>query len=608
MYKKYKSKYGIALFALLAPFFVGWLSTSIININNIDIHNSVANITNNLSEEPINLKGVWEFYPEQSYELSELPGHSAERKYIYFPGNMLSDNNFYSNPGTYHLTINTDKKYDELALYSPHIPRGAKLSINGEFVKSHSSQVKFTALHFSNNEVFDLPPIIGNRIDIVITSGGLSYFDGVFSSALFLGERGIIYSLKTIIFAATMMFITICVFSLLVFAGKSINNNRERSLTWLIVFITSHLGIWLWFFLVNTRKNPFSMETNYKLTLIWVIVNLVYLCRYLWINSGKQYIKKFTPLITSSASFCVLALILPQNIAVYALLIWGALILMVTLFVLYRLIYKDIFGWQYFSFGFGCVSVILATELAWINGYITSSIIAATTILIFVTSQTLLISEIHKKNYEKEKYNNLQMQYCRTQIRPHFIYNVLASISTLIIEDSKTARLYLKHFSVFLRQIFDNNQENTTTPLTEEIELIEQYLFLENIRYQAKLKYQILLCDNVDRFSIPPFSLQTIVENCIVHGALKNGLPEYIVIELVELEDYCSINISNNGSLGVNIKALNESLQGISRVGLFNVKLRIEALKGSLSYNINGNRLIFNLMIRRNAVDKRNNN
>ncbi len=175
---------------------------------------------------------------------------------------------------------------------------------------------------------------------------------------------------------------------------------------------------------------------------------------------------------------------------------------------------------------------------------------------------------------KKEKLD-VQLKALRAQLNPHFIFNALGSIQGLINNNQiDTANYYLTEFSTLLRESLKNKDEEYV-PLSKEVQLLETYLSLEQLRFH--FKYTISVQDSLpaNEIEIPSLLIQPLVENAIKHGA--GPLYEKGIVEIhfsINKSDF-RISIVDNGSgyavsspsngFGINlvkerIMLLNESL------------------------------------------------
>lgn len=136
-------------------------------------------------------------------------------------------------------------------------------------------------------------------------------------------------------------------------------------------------------------------------------------------------------------------------------------------------------------------------------------------------------------------------------LNPHFIFNAINNIQNLINQNSKIlAREYLATLSVMIRQNIDNLQFHLI-PLINEIDLIKNYVELQNLRFEHKIHYYLNNKVTQECY-IPPLLIQTFVENAIIHGYDKQQENFSITISILStVDDYLVIKISDNGR-GIN--------------------------------------------------------
>lgn len=103
------------------------------------------------------------------------------------------------------------------------------------------------------------------------------------------------------------------------------------------------------------------------------------------------------------------------------------------------------------------------------------------------------------------------------RIKPHYIYNVLASIYYLCDQDAETAKEAIHIFSDYLRDVLNMMEEQSLIPFSRELHTVRNYLELEQMRFgdRIRVRYQI----ETDDFLLPPFAVQPLVENSVKHGA-----------------------------------------------------------------------------------------
>ena len=143
----------------------------------------------------------------------------------------------------------------------------------------------------------------------------------------------------------------------------------------------------------------------------------------------------------------------------------------------------------------------------------------------------------------------VQLASLRSQMNPHFIFNALNSIKTFIIEnDAVNAEKYLGKFSKLIRFILDNTQSGMVV-LSKEIQLLELYLDLEQLRFSDRLKYAIQVGEGMDTESIriPSMLVQPFAENAILHGILHKRTAGNVTINFVLHKRWLEIIIEDDG-------------------------------------------------------------
>lgn len=143
----------------------------------------------------------------------------------------------------------------------------------------------------------------------------------------------------------------------------------------------------------------------------------------------------------------------------------------------------------------------------------------------------------------------LKQKLLRSQMNPHFIFNILGSIQTFILqEDPEKASRYLAKFSKLVRNILDNSVEEYVT-LEREISTVENYLELQKIRYPGKFDYYIRVDERIvkEEVFIPPMLCQPFLENALEHGIKHRQDQGRIDVDLELREKNLVISITDDG-------------------------------------------------------------
>ena len=178
--------------------------------------------------------------------------------------------------------------------------------------------------------------------------------------------------------------------------------------------------------------------------------------------------------------------------------------------------------------------------------------------------------------------NLLALKSLRSQMNPHFIFNALNSVNSFIASnDERTANKYLTDFSLLMRAVLENSEEDFI-PLKKEIELLELYTKLEHFRFQDKFDYHIKVDENipVNDFVIPPMLLQPYIENAVWHGLRYKKTKGHLEISITQTkEDEITITITDDGIGREKSKALKtKHQQKQNSKGMGNIKKRVSIL------------------------------
>ena len=142
------------------------------------------------------------------------------------------------------------------------------------------------------------------------------------------------------------------------------------------------------------------------------------------------------------------------------------------------------------------------------------------------------------------------MMALRAQMNPHFIFNCLNSIDNLIqMNEKEKATLYLSKFAKLIRSILENSNKNVV-PCWKDMETLQLYLQLEELRWDKKFTYQVTIAEDIlnGDYKVPPLIIQPFVENAIHHGLLnKIDGDKKLLIYVTASNNYIHYVIEDNG-------------------------------------------------------------
>lgn len=192
---------------------------------------------------------------------------------------------------------------------------------------------------------------------------------------------------------------------------------------------------------------------------------------------------------------------------------------------------------------------------------------------------------------EAEKMSELmkeaRLRTLQAQINPHFLFNTLNSIVSLIRSNPNTARHVTLQLAQFMRANL-TSLSNPLIPLEEELKHLSSFLEIVEVRFSEQLRVELQIDDHTKDAFIPPSTLQPFVENSIQHGLRDKSSGGLILIQIKQLEKKIYISIEDNG---IGIKSyLLDHLGRIpldhhkgNGIGLYNVNQRLITLLGKKS-------------------------
>ncbi|WAC42603.1 sensor histidine kinase [Pedobacter sp. SL55] len=171
--------------------------------------------------------------------------------------------------------------------------------------------------------------------------------------------------------------------------------------------------------------------------------------------------------------------------------------------------------------------------------------------LLLTITIALLLYFIQKQRRLKSETERIQLEQrlLRTQIEPHFIFNTLSALQSFIrFNQNDKALKYLQQFGRLLRSSLQLSRESYVK-LSEEIETLQNYLSLQQMRYDDAFDYQINIdqAHDAESVMVPPMLMQPFVENAIIHGINPNGKEGMININFDIKDEILLVTIADNG-------------------------------------------------------------
>lgn len=174
-----------------------------------------------------------------------------------------------------------------------------------------------------------------------------------------------------------------------------------------------------------------------------------------------------------------------------------------------------------------------------------------------------------------EQLSSARFAALQAQLNPHFLFNTLNTIAVLVRDDDRQGAVRIvEHLSELLRNTLTRHQANEVT-LGEELELVRQYVAIEQARFSDRLRPEFSIPDALLSAAVPSFALQHLVENAIRHGIARRAEAGLLVIAAERDGEYLQLTVSDDGP-GIDPQTAPPAGHGIE-----NTRERLRALYGA---------------------------
>lgn len=197
----------------------------------------------------------------------------------------------------------------------------------------------------------------------------------------------------------------------------------------------------------------------------------------------------------------------------------------------------------------------------------------------------ILLTINHFVNYLRQKRNLLkakalanlaQLKLLRNQMNPHFLFNALGSIRSMILISKDKAWDMVSELSEFFRYTMLNFNK-VEALLDDEINAVHNYLNIERVRYKDSLKIFFEIEDEARQCLVPAFVCQPLIENAIKYGMQTSPLPLIVNISISYQQDILSIDVSNTGKL-IDSSYESQEKKDVHGTSLENIKQRLQIM------------------------------
>ena len=564
---------------------------SIFNLSAVDFDNG----------QSVYLSGNWRFY-DNAFIVSGQNEEAALTSSLKVPSafNYTLNDKSYASSGicSYECMINNVNAEEYLTIYIPNIKSAYRIYINGVLVCESGNAAESYDEIWTTASRNALPFALeaGSRYRVVVELAarnniGLympvklaNYNADRTAQAQTAAQRFIICG---IVFSCGFIFLIL----------KRLVDKELYSL-WLPVLsfvllirilVTSESYAVIQHMLFDVSFEDISIFTFIS-TFIIKLIALVYIAKCLKIQLNDNVYVSF------SALFLLLAIginFLPNSIFdIYYYMILQLLSIIIDIYIINKLCIEAVKKTDYallYLFSYIFIVLGLLVDVLYVNGLtgVNLSSFMPVCFLLFVLFTAIIHAFRIRKifNYALDsqrletELERANVQIMLSQIQPHFMYNALNTIKSLIKRDPEKAEKAVIDFSLYLRGNMDSLTKTDPIPFSEELAHVKYYCNIEQLRFQDKLDifYEI----GPDSFFVPTLSVQPIVENAIKHGVTKKAEGGSVTISTDEDEENYYIIVEDDG-VGFDVRsAFNKQYDNRSHVGLKNIKERFETIMGA---------------------------
>lgn len=164
-----------------------------------------------------------------------------------------------------------------------------------------------------------------------------------------------------------------------------------------------------------------------------------------------------------------------------------------------------------------------------------------------------------------------ELRALQAQVNPHFFFNSLNSVRALLYQDRDSAASMIDQLATLMRYTLVSSYTDCV-PLGEELAAVRAYLAIEKIRFEERLQFEIDIAQGIETVTLPPMSLQTLVENAVKYGVERSTTGSAIKIRAHCRDGAAVIEVANQGKM---LAAGNSTGVGVS-----NARKRLALSKG----------------------------
>jgi len=223
-------------------------------------------------------------------------------------------------------------------------------------------------------------------------------------------------------------------------------------------------------------------------------------------------------------------------------------------------------------------------------------IMTISTVIYFILLRYFYIQQQWRLNLAAQ--SHAEIQALQARIRPHFLFNSMNTIASLIAVSPELAEKAIEDLSdLFRASLAEKNKQ----PLSDEIELTKSYLAIESLRLGKRLQVEWKVDDNMQTIDVPSLCLQPLVENAVYHGIEPIQKGGKIQISALQIDNKLQLSVSNPLiSMTINSNSSSSIARKGNHMAQDNIKQRLELVygnNGKFTINVHKNKYTVSLLI-----------
>ncbi|GEM04804.1 histidine kinase [Halolactibacillus miurensis] len=569
----------------------------------------------------IELNGEWEFFWEEILFPKDFPSDKTP-VFMNVPGSWYTDieGNHYQNKGfaTYRMVIEDIPNDMFFGLKKSNIRNASAIFINGKkYLEDGRVSTTLSESVPGNNPEMMYFELTSDTVEIIIHVSNHEYIVGGISKPLLFGLQQPLlthqYQSITFEFAIILVVFIVGIFyTILFFTSKYYRMMEPATLMLALSCLCFGVMASMYSERILTIIFPdLTLTATFRIGHLLNALTVIFVLHTVYRINDKFLSKRLTWFLTSMFSiFILFVLIFPLEIYLSTLTFYMCFAVALFLLIWLRLVVllfksrdknNDLTEHSLLSVAIFSVFLFWVDVLLYSTGITSNMSIAFFNMAVFSISLAALLIYRYTLYYKKseelsnelletlevvtEKTNLVkenEIAFLQAQIKPHFLFNALNVISSIILTNQDKAYELVLSLSDYLRAKFDFYNKEKWISIHEEIELIESYVIIEKARFEERLSMFINIPEQVD-FMVPPLLIQPLVENAIRHGVNKKKAGGVVSLSINCTGEGHILKVKDNG-VGMSKETvaliLSSNQTASNGIGLMNVQMRMQQLFG----------------------------